>query len=193
MKKQKTQLLALLFVLLLLVAGWAGLKKYNQIQENAVAKDEGERIVDITSQEVTGFFYEKDGEEYAFEKQEEVWCAVANPEYSIDQSTISYILKNLVPFVAVETIENVTDMEQYGLTGEGMKFGISTETETYTFCVGDKNELAGAYYVCAPSDNTVYMVDSAVVNGFRYTWEDLIQEEESIETEENTKTTEIKE
>lgn len=182
MKKQRMQLIILLAALVLLVVGLFGLKKYNQIQEETPEEEIKEVVVDITTEDVIALSYEYEGETYSFEKEDETWYATNDHSLNIDQDTIGYILRNTAPLEATETIENVTDMEQYGLVTDMRMFSFSTITDTYTFYIGDLNSMASAYYICKPSDNKIYMVDSLIVNSFNYTWEDLILVEEVEET-----------
>lgn len=183
MKKQKFQLIVLLAALVLLVAGLFGLKQYNQTQEETSEEESAEVLVDITTEDVTAFSYEYEGETYSFEKEDDTWYAVDDHSLNIDQDTIAYILRNIAPLEIMETIEDVTDMEQYGLETDIRMFSLSTASEEYTFYIGDNNSMAGAYYICKPSDTKIYMVDSLIVNSFRYTWDDLmVVEEETVET-----------
>lgn len=190
MKKQRMQLIILLAALVLLVVGLFGLKKYNQSQEETPAEENKEVVVDITTEDVTDFSYEYAGETYSFEKVDETWYAANDHSLNIDQDTIAFILRNIAPLEATEIIENVTDMEQYGLATDMRMFSFSTTSETYTFYIGDLNSMASAYYICKPSDNKIYMVDSLIVNSFNYTWEDLIVVEEVEETTSTEETTE---
>lgn len=178
MKKQRMQLIILLAALVLLVVGLFGLKKYNQSQEETPAEENKEVVVDITTEDVTAFSYEYAGGTYSFEKEDGTWYAVGDHSLNIDQDTIAYILRNIAPLKVAETIENVSDMEQYGLATDMRMFSFSTATDTYIFYIGDLNSMASAYYICKPSDNKIYMVDSLIVNSFNYTLEDLIVVEE---------------
>ena len=182
MKKQRMQLIILLAVLVLLVVGLFGLKKYNQMQEEAPEEAIKEVIVDITAEDITALSYEYEGQTYSFEKEEDTWYALGDYSLNIDQDTIAFILGNIAPLEATETIENVTDMEQYGLATDMRMFSLSSATDVYTFYIGDFNSMASAYYICKPSDNKIYMVDSLIVNSFNYTLEDLVVVEEMVET-----------
>lgn len=75
---------------------------------------------------------------------------------------------------ASQIIENVSDLGRYGLKEPQRTISYETAVGSYILYVGDKNTVTSSYYVCLPSDSTVYVVDAAVVNRFNVSLEDLI-------------------
>lgn len=184
MKKQKRQMLILLGILVLLGAGFFAVRQYNQNQSLQPQEETGITVVDIQADEIVSFSYDYEDVTYSFEKEEDTWYAAEDHSLNLVQSSVSYMLTDVAPLIADQVIENVTDMSQYGLAEPSRTISFETASESYIFYVGDYNDVSGVYYICKPSETTVYVVPALTVNGFNYTLEDLIEEEVSTETEE---------
>ena len=87
---------------------------------------------------------------------------------------------------ADNTITGVTDFAQYGLDEPFKTITFETASESYTFNVGDYNDMASVYYICEPDSDTVYTVSSIMVTQFNFDVEDIAEEEESTEITEET-------
>lgn len=87
---------------------------------------------------------------------------------------------------ASNTITGVTDFAQYGLDEPSKTFTFETASQSYTFNVGDYNDMASVYYICEPDSDTVYTVSSITVTQFNFDVTEIVEEEESTEITEET-------
>lgn len=183
MKKQKTQMLVLLLILVLLGAGFLGIRQYNKVQSEKSAEDDNSVIAaQINAEDILKFSYDYQEENYTFEKVDGVWYLGNDHSVNLRQSGVNTMITGFAPLEAEQVIENVTDMSQYGLEQPKRTITLETAEETYTFQVGDNNTMSGIYYLKKPEENTVYLVDAAVINRFNKTPEDLEEAEESTES-----------
>ena len=189
MKKQKIQMLVLLAILVVLAAGFLGIRQYNQMQSEEPQEETGITVVDIAVEDIVRFSYDYEDVTYTFEKEEDTWYAAEDHSLNLVQTSVSSMITDVGPLVAEQVIENVTDMSQYGLEQPARTISFETASESYIFYVGDFNDVSSVYYLCRPSETTVYVVPALTVNRFNRTLEELVEEEESTETAAETEET----
>ena len=190
MKKQKIQMLVLLAILVVLAAGFLGIRQYNQMQSEEPQEETGITVVDIAVEDIVRFSYDYEDVTYTFEKEEDTWYAAEDHSLNLVQTSVNSMITDVGPLVAEQVIENVTDMSQYGLEQPARTISFETASESYIFYVGDFNDVSSVYYLCRPSETTVYVVPALTVNRFNRTLEELVEEEESTETATETSETE---
>ena len=192
MKKQKIQMLVLLAILVVLAAGFLGIRQYNQMQSEEPQEETGITVVDIAVEDIVRFSYDYEDVTYTFEKEEDTWYAAEDHSLNLVQTSVNSMITDVGPLVAEQVIENVTDMSQYGLAQPSRTISFETASESYIFYVGDFNDVSSVYYLCRPSETTVYVVPALTVNRFNRTLEELVEEEEES-TETATETSETEE
>ena len=188
MKKQQTQMLVLLIILVALGAAFFGVKQYNKAQAEKPAEPEGEVIIDVNPEDIVRFSYDYNGETYTFEKEEDTWYYADDHSLKLLQYRTSNLPDGVAPLTAKQVLEDVSDLSQYGLSEPQRTITYETESASYILYVGDNNQMTSSYYVCMPSDATVYVVASSAINRFDVTVEDLIDtsEEEVSESAETS-------
>lgn len=184
MKKQQKQLLILLVILVALAAAFLGLKQYNKAQSEKPQEDEGITVANLNKDEIIRFSYDYEGETYYFEKEEDTWYDAEDHSLTLKQSGITAKLAKVSPLKAEQVIENVTDMTQYGLDEPSKTLSFETATESVIFYIGDYNSVSQVYYLCKPSETTVYTVQAQYVTVFDYALEDLVEESDEATVEE---------
>lgn len=177
MRKQQKQLIGLIAVLLVLGAAFLGLRQYNQKQGDDTG-EEAEVLFSVNKDTVRQINYDYQGENYTFEKEEDVWYYAKDHNLSLNQSSMGAMAARLAQMDIVQTIENVTDMSQYGLDQDYRTLTFGTDTESYALWIGDYNDMLDVYYVCRPGENTIYTLSGQAVNCFGRTPEDLKSAEE---------------
>lgn len=183
MKKQKLYFLILLAAVIVLGAALLGVRRYNQIQEDKPEETEGIVIIDAAAEDVVKLSFDYQEEAIHLEKVEDTWYNAEDHSQAVKQNRPAAILSNVTPLVAQMTIEDVSDLSQYGLTEPSRVITFETAAESYIIYVGDKNDMTDAYYVSLPSDPNVYVVDSSVFSSFNTTWSSLLdtsQEESAV-------------
>ncbi len=189
MKKQKIQMLVLLGVLLLLCGALLGVKKYNQKQAEKPEETDEVVVIDVSTDDIIRFSYDYEGETYSYEKEDDTWYYAPDHSLKLLQYRTGNLMSGVAPLKTEQVIENVTDLEQYGLKEPKQTITYETTTESYILYVGSQNSVTGGYYVCMPSQSTVYMVDASAINKLTVTAEDLIDTTEDT-TEESAESTE---
>lgn len=189
MKKQKIQMLVLLGVLLLLCGAFLGVKKYNQKQAEKPEETDEVVVIDVSTEDIVRFSYDYEGETYSYEKEDDTWYYAPDHSLKLLQYRTGNLMSGLAPLKTEQVIENVTDLEQYGLKEPKQTVTYETATESYILYVGSQNSVTGGYYVCMPSQSTVYMVEASAINKLTVTAEDLIDTTADT-TEESTESTE---
>lgn len=174
MNRQSKQLIILVGVLVLLCAAIVGIKQYNKVQSEKGEDSSKETVVDVAAEDVVKLSYVYEGETYSFEKEGDTWYYAQDHSLKVMQYLIGNMLKMVAPLQAEQIIENVTDLTQYGLAEPSRTISFETENASYIFEVGDYNSVAGVYYICKPSENTVYAVESGIVSIFNKTLEDVL-------------------
>lgn len=174
MKKQPLQLAVLVAAVVILAAAFFGIKHYNDAQEQKSDTKDTEIIVDINRDDIIKFSYEYDGGTYAFEKKDGTWYYVDDPDMNLNQTVIDAMLQKLARLEIVQSIEDVTDMSQYGLDQDYLTFAYETADKSYILHIGSRNSVTGVYYMAMPSETTVYMIEYySLLGSFERTPEDL--------------------
>jgi hypothetical protein len=180
MKKQKKQLLILL-ILLVVVGGAAfGGIKYMEYVENAEAAKKAENTIYLTNlnpEDIISFTCWYAGEERSFEKRNGQWVAMNSINTKLKQDWMNRMASSLAKMTAVNKIENVKDLNQFGFADSFKQYQIETANETYKFILGGFNDLSDYYYMYEASDPTVvYSYDPDFITAFISTVEALKEE-----------------
>lgn len=184
MKKQKIQLLILVLGLALLGGGYLGLQKYNEAQNNKAEEVQEINLLALEAEDIIRIAYDYEGNHYSYEKTEDTWYYTEDRELSLTQSSFALLTMRLAELAVETVISDVTDMEQYGLTEPYRIFTFATAEEEYEFYIGDRNDITYDYYICRPGENTVYLVESALISYLNKSVDDLVEEteEETVES-----------
>ena len=187
MKKKKRQILVLLLLLILLGVVFCLIRWKNQQDANKPQEEEESVILmELSEEEIDSLSYDYEGETYSFEKINDVWYLSGDPDRNLTQYYVNSMALNFCPLKAIQKIENVTDMSQYGFSEDTQrKVSVSTKDATYTILIGDMNELTENYYVKLPNEEDVYVVDYTVVSRYNRTPDSITVVEESEENSES--------
>ena len=186
MKKQKGQLIIMLAVLLVLGVGYLALRQYNKVQSEKEPEVEGDVLITLEKDDIIRFSFDYQGTDYTYEKEDGTWYYADDRSLTLTQTRLNTMAGRVVGLTADNTITGVTDFAQYGLDEPFKTITFETASESYTFNVGDYNDMASVYYICEPDSDTVYTVSSIMVTQFNFDVEDIAEEEESTEITEET-------
>ncbi|MBO5523582.1 MAG: DUF4340 domain-containing protein [Roseburia sp.] len=187
MKKQKIQIITLLAAVVLLCAAYAGIRYYNNRQEEKEAEKEKAETITVTDFEVsdiTKFSYQLEGQTLSFTKEGENWHYDGDSSVDIDEDAVETLLSKAVNVTAEETVTEYDTLADFGLETPSNTITITTEEGNTTLFIGNQNEITNQYYLKKADSDIIYLVGSAVATGFNKTVEDLTAEEEETETEE---------
>lgn len=204
MKKQKIQLIVMLLLLVILAAAYLGVRYYNSKQEKAedAENESAYTVLELNKEDVKAFSFTNESGTYEFEKTdgedgEENWTCIQDKELKMDASKVSSLLNNVISLKADDRIENVSDWEQYGLSGGDDAQAGSEDTagpsvivkittqneESYELWFGDYNEVAEVYYMCIYGESYVYILNTDIASDFDITPQDLEAEEDEDGTD----------
>lgn len=181
MKKQKIQLLVLLAVCVLCVGGYFLIRSHDFETKEELPEVS---VTDFNKDDVTELTVSGDNALKLVKGGDGVWTEASIPEEPIQQESVNMLLSEIDNITTSETvIESPEDLSQYGLD-EPFRTITATLSDgtTVTIHAGAKSDLLSKYYVKTEGSETVYMVDSYIVEDFAKTPQELI-EEETTETE----------
>ena len=184
MNKQKKQFIILCVVLVAFIAVFFGLKAFTKYQEEKEAeKTEAEKITALTLEidKTTEFSYEYGGVTITFVKEEDTWYYKDDTSISIVQSSIETMLSKVEEIIAEQQITDPEDISQYGFDEPQNVITLRVGEETVTVTIGMVNEITSQYYMMISGDDSVYLTDSTVYDGFQKSVADVTEEEEEEE------------
>lgn len=176
MKKQKIQMCILLAVCGLCVGGYFAISRH----EFEIKEELSEVLVtDFNKDDVTGLTVSGDYELKLVKGDDGVWKEESIPEETIKQESVNILLSEIDNITTSETvIEAPEDLSQYGLDEPFRTITAELSDGTsVTLCAGAKSDLLSKYYVKTESGESVYMVDSYIVEDFAKMPEELVEEE----------------
>lgn len=176
MKKQKIQMCILLAVCGLCVGGYFAISRH----EFEIKEELSEVLVtDFNKDDVTGLTVSGDYELKLVKGDDGVWKEESIPEKAIKQESVNMLLSEIDNITTSETvIEAPEDLSQYGLDEPFRTITAELSDGTsVTLCAGAKSDLLSKYYVKTEGGESVYMVDSYIVEDFAKTPEELVEEE----------------
>lgn len=186
MKKQKIQLLVLLAVCVLCVGGYFLIRSHDFETKEELPEVS---VTDFNKDDVTELTVSGDNALKLVKGGDGVWTEASIPEEPIQQESVNMLLSEIDNITTSETvIESPEDLSQYGLDEPFRTITATLSDGTaVTIHAGAKSNLLSKYYVKTEGSETVYMVDSYIVEDFAKTPQELI-EEETTETESTVET-----
>ena len=128
--------------------------------------------------EIEKFTYTYATSSYTLEKQDGKWIYPEDPSMKMDDVLIAGMLSVAANIPISDTIEGVTDFEQYGLAEPYLTVTCSDGENEYTVLMGDFNTTIRKYFIRINGENKVYTADSSLYNTFTRTVESLQAKEE---------------
>ncbi len=176
MNKQIKQMKIMLVVLAVVICCIAAVVLYNKSVAKSEAADEAQKVLcEIDASSVTAFSYILDGETLSFTLDDDTWVYDGDTSLSIDADAVNDMLEAVSSVSYEEKVEDAEDISSYGLDSPTNVITITTADETYTFTIGNKNELTYDYYMLFGEDDTVYTVSSDLTGAFASSVDDLLE------------------
>jgi hypothetical protein len=178
MMKQKTkQLIILLGVFLLLLAGWLCVSLLTA--EDSTDADESVsgmtyQVANVDQQTVTEISYTLNGQTYTYALKDDAtgWLWNEDPTLPLDNL---YFANMVTAFTALTSTVRLTDITptelmDYGLGEDALKIGFTDAAGARVYRIGKYNTYNGLCYFCDERDMTaIYMVAGTVGDNFRFT------------------------
>ena len=103
------------------------------------------------------------------------------PELKLNTSKITTMLGCITSITASEKFDADTDVSDFGFDTPQKTITMTTDDNTYTIVVGAKNAMLSQYYIKVNDD--VYLSSTTIPSQFAVTLDDLIQSDDSEDTE----------
>lgn len=189
MKKQNIQLIVLLAVCVLCVGGYFLISGHDFETQEALPEVS---VTDFNKDDVTELTVSGDNTLHLVKGDDGIWTETSIPEEMIQQESVNMLLSEIDNITTSETvIEAPEDLSQYGLDEPFRTITATLSDDTaVTICAGAKSDLLSKYYVKTGGSETVYMVDSYIVEDFAKTPQELIEAETTEATSETETVTE---
>ena len=155
MKRMK-KLLVLLGVLIILCVG-IGIATGVEKRIDRISSID-EEIISVDIDALESISLTKDGKKLAFEKKEEQWKDKEDEAFPVDQDKMQEFLEHFQSVKASFQIQDVEDLEQYGLTKPQCTIIFHASEESTELRLGDFSTMDSKRYVTL-DDKTVYLID----------------------------------
>lgn len=160
--KKIVKLLALALIAALLFTLYAHLK--NGATEDSAGQSKVLPVTDKTADQVLALSWSRASMHYAFEKQNGTWINVLDRELPVNQSLLSSLAQELCALTALQTVENVTTLSDYGVTDRSFRVQVQyTDGAACEYAMGAVTPFGDSVYLHVSTDaNTVYTVPKAL-------------------------------
>lgn len=155
MKRMK-KLLVLLGVLIILCVGIGIATGVEKHIDRISGIDE--EIIAVDTDALESVSLTKDGKTLTFEKKEDQWKDKEDEAFPIDQDKMQEFLEHFQSVKASFQIQDVEDLEQYGLTKPQCTIAFHASEENTEIRLGDFSTMDSKRYVTL-DDKTVYLID----------------------------------
>ncbi len=162
-KKKKVQLIVLCVIFLIVVLAFIALKMYQKNIPDEVQEEEiTYQVLNTDASEVTeiGIITEEGTTDLL--REDGAWKCLEDESVEIDSSLVESFLENICLITSDTRIENVEDMQQYGLDEPAISVTIQWDNNMYTIKLGDYNSMITSYYISINDENTVYTAESSI-------------------------------
>lgn len=160
--------LIVLLVVFVVILGAALLVMKLNPKEDVDANDRNYSTVvfSLDPEKVTNIWWDY-SDEAAFTKTEDGWTYDADAAFPVDENCLDEMLRILSSVGASKTIENVEDLDQYGLKSPFCAIKVTVDGTTHELAIGDQNAISGDRYF-TNGDGNVYMVADAIAGYFNF-------------------------
>lgn len=181
MNKKMVKMISAFIILFVLVAAYFGVKSYVAGQEaEETAEEEKETSIfsaDVDEIKSLGFLIDKN--EVMFEKENDTWVKKDEPDFPVDQDTLTNAAGAFQSLTADRVLEDAEDLSEYELDIPQNTITVTLKDGTKLILrVGMKNESTSQYYVSKDDDkHTVYVVTDASIDHFMKSLYDYAKKE----------------
>lgn len=185
-KRKKKQLIFISVCFTMILAAYLGSQYY---QNHLPVDDEEDEIsvLDIDTSLVNEIGITNGEETINLQKDNDTWKCVDDEDFTIDSTKLQVFLDAAGSITSELKIENVKDMDQYGLEHPSLSISLQWDSNLYTIYIGDRNTVAGGvYYLKINDEDTVYTIENYKYNMLNKTKEDFAAEEETETAEEES-------
>lgn len=175
MRKKNKGILILLAVLILLVAVYFGLRTWNAQQEEK-AQEEQEaatvHVTDTSAEDIVSLKFNVGNGGLEFSKEDDQWYYTPDKDFPLQQSYPEDMAETVGSITAGRELTDGDSIDAYGLDEPAYTIEYTdADGNTTEFLFGDMT--GDDYYVMLNGNDTVYTVNSSVIDPFNYTLDDM--------------------
>lgn len=175
MRKKNKGILILLAVLILLVAVYFGLRTWNAQQEEK-AQEEQEaatvHVTDTSAEDIVSLKFNVGNGDLEFSKEDDQWYYTPDKDFPLQQSYPEDMAETVGSITAGRELTDGDSIDAYGLDEPAYTIEYTdADGNTTEFLFGDMT--GDDYYVMLNGNDTVYTVNSSVIDPFNYTLDDM--------------------
>ena len=175
MRKKNKGILILLAVLILLVAVYFGLRTWNAQQEEK-AQEEQEaatvHVTDTSAEDIVSLKFNVGNGDLEFSKEDDQWYYTPDKDFPLQQSYPEDMAETVGSITAGRELTDGDSIDAYGLDEPAYTIEYTdADGNTTEFLFGDMT--GDDYYVMLNGNDTVYTVNSSVIDPFNYTRDDM--------------------
>ena len=173
----KTKKLCVLLAVLAAVCAAAVIVSTTERKQEQV-RSEGITALSVDADSVTALSWEYADNSFAFHKDEDgTWLYDTDEAFPVNQSVIASLLDVFSDFRTDFTIDDVTDLSQYGLDDPTASIHLETADGEYDVLVGDESQMDSQRYVSI-GDGSVYLAATDPLDSYNVLLAGLIQNDE---------------
>ena len=175
MRKKNKGILILLAVLILMVAVYFGLRTWNAQQEEK-AQEEQEaatvHVTDTSAEDIVSLKFNVGNGDLEFSKEDDQWYYTPDKDFPLQQSYPEDMAETVGSITAGRELTDGDSIDAYGLDEPAYTIEYTdADGNTTEFLFGDMT--GDDYYVMLNGNDTVYTVNSSVIDPFNYTLDDM--------------------
>lgn len=165
--KRGNKLLLLSLVLVVLLAAVLLVSRLNPEETgDTTERTYNDVVFSLDPEKVTNFSWDY-SDEAAFTKTADGWVYDADEAFPVNEDQLYAMLRILSSVGASKIIENVQDLDQYGLQYPFCDIRVTVDGKTWSLAIGDQNTISGDRYF-STGDGNVYMVSDAIASYFNF-------------------------
>ena len=156
----RKKLILLLCALVLVTGGYFCIRRPEEkarVQESTGVFD----LTDRTLDDLTGISWTEEGKTRTFTLQDGQWKAAEDSAESADTEAAGALAEQLVNLQATRRIENVDNLEEYGLTDPAVVVTAEWKNGSTVYSMGESTPFGDGYYLClSGGGQTIYTIAS---------------------------------
>ena len=173
----RTKKLCVLLAVLAVVCAAAVIVSTTEKKQEQV-RSEGITALSLDADSVTALSWEYAGSSFAFHRSEDgTWLYDTDEAFPVNQSVITSLLAVFGDFRTDFTIDDVTDLSQYGLDDPTAAIHLETADGEYDVLVGDESQMDSQRYISI-GDGSVYLAAVDPLDSYNVLLAGLIQNDE---------------
>ena len=158
MERQKKQLAMLTVILIAAVIILIVLLKYFDKASEDVSEENHFTINNIQADKVIRFAFTNSAGTVSLTKNAQEWIYDNDSSLDMDEDKVTELIQTVAPLDSENRIEEVENLEMYGLAEPALTILVSDGEEVCTMMIGDLNEMTGTYYLCLEGKESVISV-----------------------------------